>query len=257
VTTPSATTKDRILAAATAEFAAHGLAGARVDRIASAAGVNKERIYAHIGDKVMLFSAVVEANMADLATQVRLDPLDLPESAGRLFDHITASPTHMRIMDWARLEGADGLVSMAESGDPNRLVRVEAVAEAQRAGDIRTDVSAIDIVVSIFALATGWLHAPLSLVAIGTPQDCERRAFVVDSVRRFLAPDGHVKAENGRLRWPGLEREVDCLGPGEGVALYPPPFTGQGRDLGAASRRPVPVGELLALHDDIAKQLNA
>ena len=59
MTTVGASTKARILRAATAEFAAHGLAGARVDRIATAAGVNKERIYAHIGDKVVLFSAVV------------------------------------------------------------------------------------------------------------------------------------------------------------------------------------------------------
>ena len=34
-------TKRRLLAAATAEFAAHGLAGARVDRIAAAARANK------------------------------------------------------------------------------------------------------------------------------------------------------------------------------------------------------------------------
>ena len=190
MTTPGERTKDRILRAATAEFAAHGLAGARVDRIASAAGVNKERIYAHVGDKVALFSAVVEANMADLATQVRLDPLDLPESAGRLFDHVAAVPTHIRIMDWARLEGADDLVSMAGSSDPNRLVWIEAVAQAQRAGVIRTDVPAIDIVVSIFALATGWLHAPSHMLAESTPDDGARRAFVVDAVRCFLAPDG-------------------------------------------------------------------
>ena len=34
-------TKARILEAATAEFAAHGIAGARVDRIAASAGANK------------------------------------------------------------------------------------------------------------------------------------------------------------------------------------------------------------------------
>lgn len=189
MTTPGADTKARILRAATAEFAAHGLAGARVDRIANAAGVNKERIYAHIGDKVVLFSAVVEANMADLATHVQLDPLDLPESAGRLFDHVTAVPTHIRIMDWARLEGADDLVSMVGRSDPNRLVRIEAVAQAQRAGAIRTDVPAIDIVVSIFALATGWLHAPADMLA-SNPDDGARRAVVVDAVRCFLAPNG-------------------------------------------------------------------
>ena len=190
MTTAGAHTKARILRAATAEFAACGLAGARVDRIASAAGVNKERIYAHVGDKVALFSAVVEANMADLAAHVQLDPADLPESAGRIFDHVTAVPAHMRIMDWARLEGADDLVSTVERSDPNPLVRIEAVAQAQRAGVIRTDVPAIDIVVSIFALATGWLHAPAHMLAKSSPDNGARRAFVVDAVRCFLTPDG-------------------------------------------------------------------
>jgi AcrR family transcriptional regulator len=37
-------TKALLLAAATEEFSEKGLAGARVDRIAAAAGVNKERI---------------------------------------------------------------------------------------------------------------------------------------------------------------------------------------------------------------------
>jgi AcrR family transcriptional regulator len=42
----SAATKERLLAAATDEFAAHGIAGARVDRIAAAARANKQLIYA-------------------------------------------------------------------------------------------------------------------------------------------------------------------------------------------------------------------
>ena len=81
-------------------------------------------------------------------------------------------------------------MASVERSDPNRLVRAEAVAEAQRAGVIRTDVPAIDIVISIFALATGWLHAPGHMLADTTPDDGARRAFVVDAVRCFLAPDG-------------------------------------------------------------------
>jgi len=41
----------RILEAAKQEFAAHGLAGARVDRIAANAGANKRMLYYHIGNK--------------------------------------------------------------------------------------------------------------------------------------------------------------------------------------------------------------
>jgi AcrR family transcriptional regulator len=55
----SAATKERLLEAATAEFAAHGIAGARVDRIAAAARANKQLIYAYFGSKEQLFDAVL------------------------------------------------------------------------------------------------------------------------------------------------------------------------------------------------------
>lgn len=59
------------------------------------------------------------------------------------------------------------------------------------------------------------------------------------------------------LRWPGWEDEVTALGPDQGLALYPPPFTRQGQDLAAASRRAVPLIELLEFYDEAARQLNA
>jgi AcrR family transcriptional regulator len=63
-TRDSAATKQRILDAATAEFAEFGLAGARVDRIAARAGANKQLIYAYFGSKEGLFDNVLEANIA-------------------------------------------------------------------------------------------------------------------------------------------------------------------------------------------------
>ena len=41
----------RILEAAKQEFSTHGLAGARVDRIAAKAGANKRMLYYHVGNK--------------------------------------------------------------------------------------------------------------------------------------------------------------------------------------------------------------
>jgi len=52
-------TIDRILQAATKEFAEAGFAGARVDEIAKSAGVNKATLYYHIGDKQALYAQVV------------------------------------------------------------------------------------------------------------------------------------------------------------------------------------------------------
>ena len=49
-----------ILDAALAEFAEHGLGGARMDRIAERAGVNKRLIYYYFESKESLFLAVLE-----------------------------------------------------------------------------------------------------------------------------------------------------------------------------------------------------
>ncbi len=50
----------RILAAATAEFAAKGLGEARVDEIAARAGINKRMLYHYFGNKEKLFQAALE-----------------------------------------------------------------------------------------------------------------------------------------------------------------------------------------------------
>ncbi|HWP12149.1 MAG TPA: helix-turn-helix domain-containing protein, partial [Ramlibacter sp.] len=49
-----------ILTAARDEFAEHGLGGARMDRIAERAGLNKRLIYYYFEDKEQLFRAVLE-----------------------------------------------------------------------------------------------------------------------------------------------------------------------------------------------------
>ena len=54
-------TRAAILDAATVEFAARGLDGARVDTIARRACVNKRMIYHYFGDKEGLYLAVLEA----------------------------------------------------------------------------------------------------------------------------------------------------------------------------------------------------
>ena len=52
--------RDRILDAALTEFAAHGLAGARTERIAAAAGVNKALLYYYFESKEKLYVAALE-----------------------------------------------------------------------------------------------------------------------------------------------------------------------------------------------------
>lgn len=54
-------TQKKILRAAVQEFSTHGLSGARTDRIAEAAGVNKALLYYYFKSKQGLYTAAVEA----------------------------------------------------------------------------------------------------------------------------------------------------------------------------------------------------
>src|ERR1700754_3642303 len=96
-------TRKRLLDAAAAEFAALGIAGARVDRIAEAAGCNKAMIYAYFGNKEKLFDAVFTDHVADLLEQAPFDASDLPGSAGRLFDRCKDDPATLRLSTWYKL----------------------------------------------------------------------------------------------------------------------------------------------------------
>jgi AcrR family transcriptional regulator len=75
-------TRERLFAAAAAEFAARGFAGAKVDRIAATACVNKAMLYYHFRSKARLYGDVlrdmfeaVARRLAD-ATPARADPAD-------------------------------------------------------------------------------------------------------------------------------------------------------------------------------------
>src|SRR5512142_748338 len=70
---PPRVSPDRILAAAAAEFAARGFAGARVDRIARSARVNKAMLYYHFGNKKTLYRTLLRRMFA-LAAE-RLAPI--------------------------------------------------------------------------------------------------------------------------------------------------------------------------------------
>ncbi|HEX3964639.1 MAG TPA: TetR family transcriptional regulator [Trebonia sp.] len=103
-------TRQRIFAAAGAEFAAHGLAGARIDRIAAAAQANKQAIYLYFGSKEKLFGAVVKAKVDEVCHSGTLDPHAIGESVGELFDWYQEHPELIRLLLWEALESADGPV---------------------------------------------------------------------------------------------------------------------------------------------------
>ena len=79
----------RILEAAKQEFSTHGLAGARVDRIAAKAGANKRMLYYHVGNKEELYLTVLEGAYEKIRAEERtldLEHLNPPRAIERLIE---------------------------------------------------------------------------------------------------------------------------------------------------------------------------
>ncbi|WP_327139262.1 TetR family transcriptional regulator [Nocardia sp. NBC_01327] len=122
----STATKERILAAASTEFAEYGVAGARVDRIAATAQANKRAIYDYFGDKKALFAAVLENLMSELAEAVSPSDGDLGAYAGLLFDYHRAHPEAMRLLLWEALETGDNPVPDEEARTQHYANKIDA-----------------------------------------------------------------------------------------------------------------------------------
>lgn len=149
-------TRKRILDAATAEFSAYGIAGARVDRIAKTAGCNKNLIYIYFENKETLFTTVLQKHLTRAFEEVTFTPDDLPGYAERLFDFAMAHPDLFRLMNWFGLE--------QKARSPAELVaaknsKIAALLKAQKAGQVGTAFSPGFLLTAIMALATAWMPA--------------------------------------------------------------------------------------------------
>ncbi len=91
-------TREKIIEAARHEFAGFGQAGARVERIAQTAGVNKAMIYYHFHSKELLYQDVVKGFFTKVMTELRTRTsagATLPEFLmGALETHISIYRNH-------------------------------------------------------------------------------------------------------------------------------------------------------------------
>lgn len=67
---PNGTSRERLLAAAAAEFAARGFDGAKVDRIAARARINKAMLYYHFQSKAALYREILRQMFGTVAAAV-------------------------------------------------------------------------------------------------------------------------------------------------------------------------------------------
>ncbi|MDF2442818.1 MAG: hypothetical protein JWR01_1021 [Subtercola sp.] len=186
--TTAATTRQRILDAATDEFAAHGIAGARVDRIADRSGMSKPMLYSYFGAKDQLFDAVFDAHVIGNSDRVPFTSQDLPGYAGSLYDDYLADPALMRLIMWKRLErDNDGyLYHGLEEHDAEHL---RDILVQQRAGTIRSDLEPADVWSLLIQTAATWAQGSITVVATDgdTPGVHERRrSALAETIRRGL-----------------------------------------------------------------------
>ncbi len=184
----AAATRARILDAATAEFSAHGLAGARIDRIAEDAAANKRSIYVYFGSKEGLFHAALERVLLQMVEDVPLTEDDLPNFAGRVFDYLLEHPEAFRLNMWRNLE-------RPAAGPPqgDRYAGKIAAMSRDRAGE--SGLPPTDLIVLVYGLAIAWFTSPEDLLTAdgSDPRAAQRlathRAALVEAARRVVAPE--------------------------------------------------------------------
>jgi AcrR family transcriptional regulator len=178
-------TRLRILDAALAEFAAHGLAGARVDRIARAAGANKNLIYVNFTNKETLFTRVLEHGLDDAFAALPAAAGDLPDFAERVFDFATANHDLYRLIEWAVLDDASRLPASRASFYAETIRSVRA---AQDAGTITRAHSPEFLVTMVMAMATAWVPAfPFGRSTAGRVPD-DARLQLRRAVKAMVGP---------------------------------------------------------------------
>ena len=180
-------TRKRILDAALDEFATHGVAGARVDRIATAAACNKNLLYVYFGNKENLFLAVLEQHLVRVYQDIPFTPDDLSGFAGRVFDFAMTRPDLMRLVAWSTLEQP---AATPDGRAASHDAKIAELAQAQADHRLGMRFTPGFLVTTVMSLATSWSSAMPFGLAIHpdeTPPLTELREQVVRAIRRLTA----------------------------------------------------------------------
>jgi len=151
--------RERILEAATDQFAAKGLAGARVDEIARAAQVNKQLVYYYFGGKLGLYNEVL-GHMIEESRQ-KIDAEAACETLAERMALLTRSGTHPNSVRWQRLLGWEALEANPDDGE---IIREEdrrgawqrhlaSVLEAQQSGEVDPELDPEALALALVSIA--------------------------------------------------------------------------------------------------------
>jgi len=173
----SAGTRATILRAAEHLYAEHGLAGARTDAIAAAAGVNKALLYYYFKSKEGLYQAVVGSQVREFQQQAQ-EVLSEKGPAGPIllryvsyhFDFIGTHPNYPRIFQRMMMEGDRTLERMIrEHSLPLKRMLEALLARGMKSGELRR-LDTGHTIVSIAGLTAHYFNIAPAFRAI-TGQD--------------------------------------------------------------------------------------
>jgi AcrR family transcriptional regulator len=156
-----------LLAAARDEFAEHGLGGARIDRIAARAALDKRLIYYYFKDKDSLFRAVLEdtyLSIREAERQLHLTELPPAEAVRALteftWNYYLAHPEFLTLLNSANLHRARHLEGSARARELNSplIVTLGEILERGRAsGVLRGGIDPMQLYISIAGLCYFYL----------------------------------------------------------------------------------------------------
>ncbi|MCZ4316448.1 TetR/AcrR family transcriptional regulator [Comamonadaceae bacterium G21597-S1] len=165
-----------ILAAARAEFAAHGLTGARVNTIASRAGVNKQLIYYYFGNKDGLYRSALETVYAEIRTQERslnlgqMQPGAAMESLiGFSFDYLSQHPDFIGLLNHENAAGARHVRdsdAIRDTNSPLIELIAQTLARGIKARVFRRGVDPVEFYISVAGMSYFFFSNRLTLSSI-------------------------------------------------------------------------------------------
>jgi len=189
-------TRARILDAAKTEFAAVGFAGARVDAIAAAAGINKRMLYHYFGDKRGLYREVYRRQVVAHGAVTGAMPADPVAALPYWYDEVSHDPEWTRLLGWEALtEQSLGSIG-AEELRRNYAGAVGWIRGAQEAGLLDRSIDPelyllLTIAMNMFPAAMPQVTRSVTGADPDDPAFRERwRTFITAIVERLRPPAG-------------------------------------------------------------------
>lgn len=199
-------TRERIMAAALKEFAAHGFAGARTDAIANRAHVNERMIFYCFESKEGLYKAVLEQKLSEKAALIESTPdEDFTTSLIKGFAMACDDADALRMWQWEALDRSSRKLIAEEERRAHFQVEVARWRRAKANGALPPDIDEEMLLLMSAALRAFPMAMPqvTSLITGMDPLDPEFRqkwsAFLECIGHRLFAPGADTSSTQRKI----------------------------------------------------------